>query len=106
MNLAEDISARILELRQQGSGLASLEHSISSWSQTRFWNLKRDLQVPRLSDALASNVRFQSDLAEAIHWQKPSCDSPELTLLAVDAARGGIPPPSAAVFGKDLDWEL
>jgi len=106
MNLAEDISARILELRQQGSGLASLEHSISSWSQTRFWNLKRDLQVPRLSDALASNVRFQSDLAEAIHWEKPSCDSPELTLLAVDAARGGIPPPSAAVFGKDLDWEL
>src|SRR3954465_12871687 len=105
MNLAEDISERILELRQQGSGLAALEHPIGSWSQKRFWNLKRDLQVARLSDALASNARFQIHLAEAIHWEKPACDSPELTLLAVDAARGGIPSPPAEVFGKDLDWE-
>src|SRR4051812_5703717 len=105
MNLAEDISERILELRQQGSGLAALEHAISSWSQKRFWDLKRDPQVARLSDALASNARFRSDLADALHWEKPSCDSPELTLLAVDAARGRIPSPPAAVFGKDLDWE-
>src|SRR3569623_624901 len=106
MNLAEVFSERILELRQQGSGRAALEHAISSWAQKRVWNLQRDLQVARLSDALASSSRFQVDLAEAIGWEKPSCDSPELTLLAVDAARGRTAPPPAGVFGKDLDWEL
>src|SRR5262245_41809925 len=106
MNLAEDISERILELRQQGSALAALEHSIGSWSKKRFWDLKRDGQVARLSSALASNTRFQSDLAEVIRWEKPSCDSPELTLLAVDAARGRIPSPPTGVFGNILDWEV
>jgi len=105
MTLAEDISERIRELRQQGSGLAALEHSIRSWSQKRFWDLERDPQVVRLSDELALNAQFQSDMADALRWEKPASDSPELTLLAVDAARGRIPSPPPAVFGRDLDWE-
>ena len=105
MTLAEDISERIRELRQQGSGLAALEHSVRRWLQKRFWDLERDPQVVRLSDELDLNAQFQSDMADALRWEKPASDSPELTLLAVDAARGRIPSPPPAVFGRDLDWE-
>ncbi|HEY1580366.1 MAG TPA: patatin-like phospholipase family protein [Terracidiphilus sp.] len=34
----------------------------------------------------------------------PKSDSAELTLLAIDAARGKIPQFNSGVFGKDLDW--
>ena len=106
MNLAEDIANRILELRKEGNNLSILQSPIERCSQLCFWSRDRQGQMARLVDALSGNASFQSDLAEAIEWDKPANDSSQLTLLAIDAARGKIPSPPAAVFGKDLDWEF
>lgn len=106
MNLAEDIAERVAELRRQRADLSALQPSIDRCSQQCFWSRDRDGQVARLLDALGPNLNFQKDLATALDWVKPASDSPELTLLAIDAARGRIPSPPLTVFGKDLDWEL
>ena len=103
MNLAEDIANRILEMRAKGNDLSVLQTSVERCSQLCFWSRDREGQMARLRDALAGNVSFQSDLAEAIDWDKPANDSSELILLAIDAARGKIPSPPAAVFGKNLN---
>lgn len=106
MNLAEEIAERIVELRKQGEDLAALQPSIDRCSQQCFWGRDRDGQVARLLQALSVDPSFQKDLAEALAWDKPASDSSELTLLAIDAARGRIPSPPASVFGKELDWEI
>src|SRR5580700_10131421 len=105
MSLAEEVSGKAIGLRKHGGDLHALREVVESWSRRLFWDQDPDTKIATLAEALENNPTFQRDLADALAWNKPKSDSPELTMLAVDAARGKKPKPLQELFGKDLDWE-
>jgi hypothetical protein len=104
MNLAEDIWSAAIAFRAKGDDLAQLQHVVEKCSDHLFWAQDADHQASSLTDILSGSEAFQLDLANAIGWVKPKSDSAELTLLAIDAARGKDPQFDSGLFGTNLDW--
>src|SRR5579872_5941905 len=100
MRLAEDISNAAIAFRTQSGDFRSLQGVVKRWSDQLFWAQDADGQISRVSVTLAQSAAFQLELATAIRWEMPQNDSPELTLLAIDAARGKISQFNSGVFGK------
>jgi hypothetical protein len=105
MLIAEDISSKAIEERNQGNNLQALQAVVDTWARQLFWNTDAEAQTTALEQASLTDAALRRDLADAIAWNMPLSDTAELTLLAVDAARGPVQQqPAPALFGADLDW--
>jgi hypothetical protein len=104
MLLADDIARKAIEWRNQGADLQALQEVVEFWAGDLFWNRDAEYQAATLEQAMATDPALSSEVAEALQFSQPRDDSAELTLLAVDAARGRAPQPGPGIFAGELDW--